>query len=61
MIMSAISNLLFTMRMKECDRLRLMADESAWLKTYGAWWTRQCDYIDYKELAREGFYYTGKF
>ena len=56
----AISNLLFTMRMKDCDRLRLMADESARLKTFEALWSRRCNYVDYKELAREGFYYTGK-
>ena len=58
--MSAISNLIFTMHMKEDNRLRLMATESARLKTYEALWPKQCNYVDYKELAREGFYYTGK-
>ena len=59
-IMSAIDNLLFTMRMKESDRLRLMATESARLKTYKALWSKMCCHVDYKELAKEGFYYTGK-
>ena len=58
--MSAINNLIFTMRMKEGDRLRLMTTESARLKTYEALWPKQCNYVDYRELAREGFYYTGK-
>ena len=46
--------------MKEDNRLRLMATESARLKTYEALWSKQCNYVDYRELAREGFYYTGK-
>ena len=58
--MSAISNLLFTMRMKESHRLRLMTDESVRLKTFEALWSKRCNYVDYKELAREGFYYTGE-
>ena len=58
--MSAINNLIFTMGMKEENRLRLMATESARLKTYEALWSKRCNYVDYRELAREGFYYTGK-